>query len=91
LYFLIGADAFAEIRSWLRWRDVARAVRFLVVSRPGHRYDVPPEARVERIDSLDLDISSSEIRRSLAAGIRPSGLPDAVWEYISEHRLYGVK
>ena len=91
LYFLIGADAFAEIRSWHRWRDVVEAVRFLVVSRPGHRYDVPPEARVGRIDSLDLDISSSEIRRALAAGIRPEGLRDAVWEYIAEHRLYGVK
>ena len=91
LYFLIGADAFAEIRFWHRWEDVVRAVRFLVVSRPGHRYDVPPEARVERIDSLDLDISSSEIRRTLAEGVRPNGLPDAVWEYIVERGLYRVK
>ena len=91
LYFLIGADAFAEIRSWHRWRDVARKVRFLVVSRPGHRYDVPPEARVDRIDSLDLDISSSEIRRTLAEAVRPDGLPDTVWEYIAERRLYGVR
>jgi nicotinic acid mononucleotide adenylyltransferase len=70
---------------------VARKVRFLVVSRPGHRYDVPPEARVDRIDSLDLDISSSEIRRTLAEAVRPDGLPDTVWEYIAERRLYGVR
>src|SRR6202050_5128769 len=31
LFFIIGADAFAELRSWRRWQDVARAVRFLVV------------------------------------------------------------
>src|SRR6476661_10287697 len=42
LFFIIGADAFAEIRTWHRWRDVARGVRFLVVSRPGHFYQAPP-------------------------------------------------
>jgi nicotinate-nucleotide adenylyltransferase len=91
LYFLIGADAFAEIRSWHRWYDVVRSVRFLVVSRPGHQYAVPREASVERIDNLEIDVSSSEIRRTLAAGMRPLGLPDAVWQYIVAHRLYGVK
>src|SRR5437763_4630558 len=30
LYFLIGADAFAEIRTWHRWYDVASSVHFLV-------------------------------------------------------------
>ena len=30
LYFLIGADAFAEIRTWHRWRDVVRGVRFQI-------------------------------------------------------------
>jgi nicotinate-nucleotide adenylyltransferase len=38
LFFLIGADAFAEIQSWHRWQDVARQVVFLVISRPGHSY-----------------------------------------------------
>ncbi|HEY1496878.1 MAG TPA: nicotinate-nucleotide adenylyltransferase [Candidatus Solibacter sp.] len=89
LYFLIGADAFAEIRTWRRWDDVARAVRFLVVSRPGHTYDIPAGVTVERIDSLDIPISSSEIRRTLAAGGVPEGLPAAVFDYACEHRLYG--
>ena len=39
LFFIIGADAFAEIRTWRRWEDVARRVRFIVVSRPGHLYE----------------------------------------------------
>jgi len=34
LFFLIGADAFAEIQTWKRWRDVVNAVEFIVVSRP---------------------------------------------------------
>src|SRR6185369_15217417 len=88
LFFLIGADAFAEIRSWHRWQDVARAVRFLVVSRPGHTYEAPGEARVDPIEQVDLPVSSSEIRRALAAGEVPRGLPDAVLEYARSRGLY---
>nr|Q01X27.1 RecName: Full=Probable nicotinate-nucleotide adenylyltransferase; AltName: Full=Deamido-NAD(+) diphosphorylase; AltName: Full=Deamido-NAD(+) pyrophosphorylase; AltName: Full=Nicotinate mononucleotide adenylyltransferase; Short=NaMN adenylyltransferase [Candidatus Solibacter usitatus Ellin6076] len=88
LYFLIGADAFAEIRTWRRWTDVARAVRFLVVSRPGHTYEIPAEVTVDRIDSLEIPISSSEIRRTLAAGGIPEGLPPAVLAYARDHHLY---
>jgi nicotinate-nucleotide adenylyltransferase len=91
LFFLMGADAFAELRTWHRWRDVARAVRFLVVSRPGHVYDVPEGVRLERLDTLELAVSSSEIRRALAAGERPAGLPAGVFEYISRRGLYGVR
>jgi len=88
LYFLIGADAFAEIRTWHRWRDVARQVRFLVVSRPGHVYDVPPGVRLERLDAVQLTVSSSDLRRALAKGERPSAVPAAVLEYTDAHRLY---
>jgi nicotinate-nucleotide adenylyltransferase len=90
LFFLIGADAFAEIRTWRRWQDVAQGVVFLVVSRPGHVYDIPEGVRMERLDTLSLPISSSEIRGQLMAGFRPAALPEAVWEYILEHGLYGV-
>jgi nicotinate-nucleotide adenylyltransferase len=90
LFFVIGADAFAEIRTWRRWRDVARAVCFLVVSRPGARYDVPREVRLERLDRLEMAVSSSAIRRELAAGRRPAEVPMAVLDYILEHGLYGT-
>ena len=89
LFFLIGADAFAEIQTWRRWRDVVRSVTFIVVSRPGHVYAVPEGVRVERLESLDLPVSSSDIRRALAAGGRPAEVPDCVLEYIFSHRLYG--
>ncbi len=91
LFFLIGADAFAEIESWLRWREVAQAVTFLVISRPGHEYRTPAGTRVRRLDDLELRISSSEIRAALAAGARPEGVPGPVLDYIHAHRLYGVE
>ncbi len=88
LYFLIGADAFADIRTWFRAADVMAAVRFIVVSRPGAVYEIPPEASVERLEEVQLPISSSEIRRRLASGEADVDLPPAVLEYIHAHGLY---
>ena len=88
LFFVIGADAFAEIESWRRWQDVVRAVEFIVVSRPGHRYSVPRGANVHRLETVDLPVSSSEIRRRLAAGDQSVEVPAAVLEYIHARGLY---
>lgn len=91
LFFIIGADAFAEIRTWYRWEDVVQAVCFIVVSRPGHIYDIPSGAQVERLDSVDLPVSSSDIRRALGAGMKPSEVPQRVLEYILTYHLYGAR
>jgi nicotinate-nucleotide adenylyltransferase len=88
LFFIIGADAFAEIQTWRRWRDVAAAVNFIVVSRPNAQYAPPAEVTFDRLDTLNLDVSSSGIRRALAAGERPKTLPPAVLAYIETRRLY---
>jgi nicotinate-nucleotide adenylyltransferase len=86
--FVIGADAFAEIETWHRWREVLSLTEFLVVSRPGHDYRIPEGARVRRIDSLAIGVSSSAIREQLAHGEKPEGLPVCVYDYIREHGLY---
>jgi nicotinate-nucleotide adenylyltransferase len=88
LYFLIGADAFSEITTWYRWRDVVAAVTFLVVTRPGHTYSIPQGARVERLETIALAESSSEIRTRLAAGDSPVELPGTVLQYIRDNKLY---
>ena len=88
LYFLIGADAFSEIETWHRVADVLKSVTFLVVSRPGAQYDVPPTARVERLDTLAMDVSSSDIRAELALGHKPAALPQPVVDYIRANKLY---
>jgi nicotinate-nucleotide adenylyltransferase len=88
LFFLIGADAFSEIRTWHRWRDVVEAVRFIVISRPGSTYDVPEGTICDRIDGLSMPQSSSEIRHELAEGGHPDGLPPTVLRYISDRGLY---
>jgi nicotinate-nucleotide adenylyltransferase len=90
LFFLIGADAFAEIQTWHRWQDVARQVVFLVVSRPGYSYALPEGVRAERLDSPQLDVSSSATRQLLQAGQHPAEVPKPVLDYIAQHRLYQV-
>jgi len=88
LFFLIGADAFAEIRTWYRWRDVISVVEFIVVGRPGHEFTIPDGAIVHRLDTLALPISSSAIRAELAAGGSPAQVPAPVLAYIRENQLY---
>jgi nicotinate-nucleotide adenylyltransferase len=87
-YFIIGADAFAEITSWHRWQDLVRLTEFIVVTRPGHLYATPQGALVHRLETVALPVSSSEIRRKLAAREIPAELPTAVGSYIFERGLY---
>lgn len=71
LYFLIGADAFAEIETWYRAEDVMELVDFVVVTRPGHEYETPPRARVHRLETLALPVSSSRSGRNWQPASRP--------------------
>lgn len=88
LYFIIGADAFAEIGTWHRWREVIAAVEFIVVTRPAATYLVPEGARVYSLDGLSMPVSSSGVRTALARGERPLELPEPVYQYAVRHRLY---
>ena len=44
LFFIIGADAFAEIATWHQYPAVLDAAQFVVMARPGNRLDSPPWA-----------------------------------------------
>jgi nicotinate-nucleotide adenylyltransferase len=94
LYFILGADAFAEIATWSRYPAVLDLANFVVVSRPGITLDSfgahGSSARVTLVEADTPDISSTDIRRRARAGEPLDGLvPDAVAAYIAAHRLYG--
>jgi len=88
LYFLIGADAFADIETWHRWREVVSAVEFIVVSRPHRHYEVPPEVRAQTLDDLEVATSSSDIRTKISRRDYDIDVPAAVLEYIKRRGLY---
>ena len=94
LFFVLGADAFAEIKLWYRWREVVGMVEFIVVSRAGEtnsRPEVPEGARVHWLDGVDVPISSTELRELLKQG-KPvdDWLAPEVDAYIRRHRLYAA-
>jgi nicotinate-nucleotide adenylyltransferase len=91
LFFLIGADAFDELATWKRWQDVIKLTQFIVVSRPGKTYAIPPGAKVLRLDDLSLPVASTTIRTRLRAGQRTPELPDSVRQFIEAHGLYRAK
>jgi len=51
----------------------------------------PHGASVERLETVELPVSSSEIRDTLARGEAPQDLPEAVATYIRANRLYGTQ
>jgi nicotinate-nucleotide adenylyltransferase len=90
LFFLIGADAFAEITQWRRWKEIVEMVELIVVSRPGE--DLPPVpagARARWLTNVHVPISSTEIRERLSSG-QPvtEWLAPGVEVYIRERGLY---
>jgi nicotinate-nucleotide adenylyltransferase len=91
LFFLIGADAFDDIETWKRWRELVHLVEFIVVTRPGEGYRVPAGSKVHPLEGMELSVSSSSIRTALAEGLPTPELPNEVQSYIQEHRLYGCR
>jgi nicotinate-nucleotide adenylyltransferase len=93
LSFLIGADAFREISTWYRWRDVVASVEFIVVTRPdvtrtAVSWEVPAGAIVHELAGLDLPVSSSDIRRQVMEGASHIPVPEPVLRHICENGLY---
>jgi nicotinate-nucleotide adenylyltransferase len=101
LFFILGADAFAEIETWYGYPRLFGLANFVVISRPGARVTNPvpnPESRITTaesktsvifVDAATPDVSSTEIRRRVAAGESIDGLvPSSVAHHIRRHRLY---
>ena len=99
-YFIIGADAFMEIRSWAHPEEIFRLCTLAVCHRnnqvsAAHLSDEAAYlsaaygADVVLIDSPDIPVSSAGIRSLLRNGQSISGLvPETVEKYIMENRLY---
>ncbi len=97
LWFIMGEDSLSDL---LRWRDPARIIqlaRLAVLRRPGYEPDwstldraLPDlRARLDWIEHAEIDISASDIRQRLQAGLSVEQLvPPKVLQYILDQRLY---
>ena len=101
LFFILGADAFAEIATWHRFPGVLDAANFAVVARPGATLeaaiDCVPDARarlgrtVFPVPTDTRNVSSTAIRARLAARQSIDDLvPAAIARHILAHNLYGA-
>lgn len=92
-FLLMGADTLLDLPNWREPLEVIRLAKPLVVGRPGSANVALPEllgkVGYETIDMPPAAISSSEMRRRVAAGQSIEGLtPSAVVDFIRERGLY---
>jgi nicotinate-nucleotide adenylyltransferase len=101
LHLVIGADSFAELRTWVRFREILDLARLVVLARPGVETRAVSSAmlseqpgasapRVRLVANTPVETSSTEVRRTLARGERPpSGwVPEPVIDFALKYRLY---
>ena len=93
LFLVIGSDIIHEFSSWYKHEELEDSIRIVIAARPGfelnaHKNSVALRS-AERIMIPQLDISSSEIRRRVKAGLSIRYLlPDTVEKFIRENSLY---
>ncbi len=87
-YWLLGADQLPSLHRWHRIEDLAQRIRFLVLQRPGSPVAEPmvPGLRLEVVKTRLRDVSSTQIRESLAQGLPVDFcVPLPVLDYLKSH------
>jgi nicotinate-nucleotide adenylyltransferase len=97
LYFIIGADAAADLGSWREPEKVLKIAKLALAERRGYEMPLAELAqkfpnireRVVRLETPMIEIASHEIRERVTTGAPISYLvPYRVERYIKEHQLY---
>ncbi|HEX7296812.1 MAG TPA: nicotinate-nucleotide adenylyltransferase [Pyrinomonadaceae bacterium] len=82
LFFIMGADSWAEISSWRDWQRLLTIANHVVVTRPGYDIGIPDEGLRDRL----VDVRQSEAgfdKQLLAGGPGKIFLTDAVMKDVS--------
>ena len=89
LVLLLGADAYALFAQWREPERIRALASIAVLHRGGDDAPLQDAGSVQVLKTRRVDISSTELRARVADGRTIRGfVPDAVAEYIAEHRLY---
>ena len=90
LFYLIGADNAAKLNEWREPGELAKLAEFVVVPRPGGgRAVFPPPFHGRTLKGFPFDVSSSQIRARVKAGLAIDHLvPPFVAGAIHAARLY---
>jgi nicotinate-nucleotide adenylyltransferase len=100
LTLILGADIALTLPSWRRPRRLLDLAELAVARRSGAAEERvrqtlaplhPEPARVKFLSMAPIEISSSQVRERIAAGLPlEQALPAAVARYVAEHELYGA-
>lgn len=86
---IVGADAAAGLDTWHEAEKLRQEREFVVVNRPGRPAADPAGWRLRRVEIPSLEVSSTEIRRLVAAGRSVRHLvPDVVMHRVTQWGLY---
>jgi nicotinate-nucleotide adenylyltransferase len=91
LFFIMGADSWAEITTWREWERLLAMINFIVVNRPGYDLGTARTPNIFFTDAVMNDASATNIRRLARAGRMEelTGLlPGPVLEYIKKYEIY---
>lgn len=84
---VIGSDAARNLDKWHRSAELLKLVKILVIKRPA-----TPPSDFEEISIKALDISSTQVRKSISNRENVSNLlPPKVVTFIREYGLYGSR
>lgn len=67
LVLLVGADAFAGLPSWHRWRELFELAHIAVMTRPGHAGALPCDLAIE-VDARRV-VAAADLRKRPAGGV----------------------
>ncbi|MFC4599298.1 nicotinate-nucleotide adenylyltransferase [Cohnella hongkongensis] len=93
-HWIVGSDMIRDLPNWRKIEELAAAVSFIGLERPGEPSDdsLLPDfvrAKLTRAEMPPTGISSSDIRRRIGEGRSVRYMtPDAVIEYIQRNGLY---
>jgi nicotinate-nucleotide adenylyltransferase len=92
LFLLLGADAVANMPTWKRLDDTRPLATLVVIEREGEHAEPPgPGWCVEHVAIPRLDVSSTELRERMFAGLPVDGLvPPAALRVIRARDLYAA-
>lgn len=91
LFFIMGADSWAEITTWREWERLLTMINFIVVTRPGYQLGTAHASNILFTDVVMNDASATNIRRLAREGRFDelvSFLPGPVLEYIKKYGIY---
>ncbi|MBI5381390.1 MAG: nicotinate (nicotinamide) nucleotide adenylyltransferase [Opitutae bacterium] len=93
LFWIIGGDQLPKLPLWREAEELARAIAFIVLERPGHPAGPDPALpglRLLRCAGHQMEISSSELRERARQGLPlDCFMPHKAIVYLRKNVLYG--